>query len=97
MKYALNHPWKMDSLMLAYFSGLTQVSTTLTLQISGFVLLLLAFFLLYQVGIRVVTKTYHVLAYLWFVAPRAMEGRSHGCIGLCFDTSHTSTCITPAL
>ena len=42
MKYALNHPWKMDSLMLAYFSGLTQVSTTLTLQISGCVLLLLA-------------------------------------------------------
>ena len=42
MKYALSHPWKMDSLMLAYFSGLTQVSTTLIIQISGFFLLSLA-------------------------------------------------------
>ena len=42
MKYALSHPWKMDSLMLAYFTGLTQVSTTLTLEMSGCILLLLA-------------------------------------------------------
>ena len=42
MKYALNHPWKFDSVNQAYTAGLLQAAAIFIIELSGFALLLLA-------------------------------------------------------
>ena len=42
MKYALSHPWKFQSINLAFLAGLAQVQVVLTIELSGLSLILIA-------------------------------------------------------